>query len=78
MGDMYGLRSAVVHGNAYESIVANMVPQSADALQEILLWYLDHIEEFKTKDEARKSLDVAIVDGGSTWAHTVKSDSNHA
>ena len=68
MNEMYRLRSDVVHGRADEAEVTRMVHVSASVLKSVYCWYLNHIDEFKSTDEALVALDAAMVDGGSTWA----------
>jgi hypothetical protein len=68
MGELYGLRSSVVHGNPDHEEIGKAVPQALDALRAILCWHLDVVERGMHIDEVLRQLDLALVVGGEGWA----------
>ncbi len=68
MGDLYSLRSAIVHGSADEADVSATLPFAENAFREIFLWYLDHAESLGATERILQALDEEMVAAGHHWA----------
>ena len=72
MGDLYSLRSAIVHGDADETDVSATLPFAENAFRKIFLWYLNHVESLGTTKRILQTLDDEMVAGGHYWARAAE------
>ena len=68
LGDLYGARSGIVHGNVSDDKVIELLPKAEAALRSIILWYIRRTEAGANADQIGSELDEALVGGGSTYA----------
>jgi hypothetical protein len=65
MGELYDLRSRIVHGSAKPAVLERLAPRAEVVLREILLWYLGKGITLGSKEKIRKTIDEALITGGS-------------
>lgn len=69
MGEIYDLRSRVVHGTASLAQVDLLVLRAEEVFKLILRWYIDHAKSIGDNKMIVKEIDEAIVGSGIMWAY---------